>query len=198
MKKLLEYFTKNVYVQTKDIIKASLQTRDLIKLQDKNIIHKIKPGLYRLSEFIVSDGISSSLIDVCKAIPEAVICLLSSLEFYDLTTFNPADIYIALPHNKKPPEIIYPPVRIFYFRKRFYEPGIKTITTRYGKIKIYNKEKTICDMFRYRNKLGEDVALEGLKNYLATEERSIKKLREYAEICQVKTVILPYMKAIIA
>jgi len=65
-------------------------------------------------------------------------------------------------------------------------------------MKIYNKEKTICDMFRYRNKLGEDVALEGLKNYLTTGEKNIRKLREYGETCQVKTIMFPYMKAIVA
>jgi len=198
MNKLLEYFKQNVYAQTKDIIKASFQTRDLVKLQNEGHILKIKPGLYRLSQVIVSDGISSSFIDICKAIPEGVICLLSALEFYDLTTFNPADIYIAIPHEKKAPKIIYPPVRIFYFRKRFYEPGIETINTKYGDVKIYCREKTVCDMFRYRNKLGDDVALEGLKNYLTTEEASIRKLREFGEICQVKTVMYPYMKAMIA
>jgi len=123
---------------------------------------------------------------------------LSALEFYDLTTFNPPDVYIAIPHNRKAPKIIYPPVRIFYFRERFYKPGIEIINTKYGDVKIYNREKTVCDMFRYRNKLGEDVALEGLKNYLASEYASIRKLREYGDICQVKTLILPYMKAIIA
>jgi len=179
MKKLLKYFKKNVYVKTKDIIKASLQTRDLVKLQNEGIIHKIKPGLYRLSEVIASDGITSSFIDICKAIPDGVICLLSALEFYDLTTFNPPDVYIAIPHNRKAPKIIYPPVRIFYFRERFYKPGIEIINTKYGDVKIYNREKTVCDMFRYRNKLGEDVALEGLKNYLASEYASIRKLREY-------------------
>lgn len=198
MKKLLNYFKKHIYVYTKDIISHSFQTRDLVKLQNEGFIHKIKPGLYRLSEVIVSDGISSSFIDVCKAIPYGVICLLSALEFYDLTTFNPADIYIAIPHEKKAPKIIYPPVRFFYFRKRFYEASIETINTKYGDVKIYSKEKTICDMFRYRNKLGEDVAIEGLKNYLTSEGASIRKLREHAELCQTGKLIFPYMKAIVA
>jgi hypothetical protein len=64
-------------------------------------------------------------------------------------------------------------------------------------IKIYNKEKTICDMFRYRNKYGEDLALEGLKNYLSHKEANVNKLRKYAEICQVKTIMMPYLKALV-
>ena len=86
---------------------------------------------------------------------------------------------------------------MFYFRDRFYEPGIETIQTKYGDIKLYNREKTICDMFRYRNKLGEDLALEGLKNYLASQDADLYKLRQYAKICQVKTVVFPYLKALV-
>jgi hypothetical protein len=66
-----------------------------------------------------------------------------------------------------------------------------------GEIKIYNIEKTVCDMFRYRNKLGTDIALEGLKNYLKLKEANINKLSKYAEICQVKTVMMPYVRAIV-
>jgi len=93
--------------------------------------------------------------------------------------------------------VIYPPVNIFYFRDRFYEPGIETITTAYGTVKLYNREKTVCDLFRYRNKLGEDLALEGLKNYVSSPSANLHELRRYADICQVKTVMLPLLKALV-
>jgi hypothetical protein len=67
-----------------------------------------------------------------------------------------------------------------------------------GSFKIYNAEKTICDMFRYRNKLGEDIALEGLKNYLKRKDANINKLWEYAIKCRVKTIVQPYIKAMVA
>ena len=65
-------------------------------------------------------------------------------------------------------------------------------------MKVYGKEKTICDMFRYRNKLGEDLALEGLRNYLSRKGADIGKTVEYASICRVKTIMMPYLKALVA
>ena len=102
-----------------------------------------------------------------------------------------------LPHAAKAPGIEYPPVKVFYFRDRFYVPGIEQVQTPLGLIKIYNMEKTICDMFRYRKKLGEDLAIEGLKNYLKRKDANINRLREYAKICHVKTVLFPYLKAML-
>ena len=182
----------------KDLKASSIHTRDIAHLLQENIIEKVKPGLYRLSNLPQEDNISISFIDVCRAIPKGVICLLSALEFHDLTTFNPSEIYIAIPNSIKGVKIEYPPVRVYYFRDRFYDCGIETVVTSIGEVRIYNQEKTICDMFRYRHKLGEDVALEGLKNYLKRNHADIQKLTEYAERCQVKKVLLPYIKALIA
>ena len=193
------------YARMKELKKSSIYARDIAKLLDQGVIEKVKPGLYRLAkietikpEFNEPGKLpSASIIDVCHAMPEGVICLASALEFYGLTTFNPSEVNVAIPNSAKPPKILYPPVKIFYFRERFYKPGIEQIKTQAGIVKIYNREKTICDMFRYRKKIGEDIALEGLKNYLKLEDANINKLREYAEICQVKTVMMPYLKALV-
>jgi hypothetical protein len=91
----------------------------------------------------------------------------------------------------------YPPVKIYYFSDRFYKAGIETITRPQGLVRIYGMEKTICDMFRYRKKLGEDMALEALRKYLHRKNADIPKLEQFAEICAVKTVITPYLKALV-
>ena len=78
--------------------------------------------------------------------------------------------------RKKSKSLNYPPIKIFYFRERFYNPGIEMIKTKYGEIKIYNKEKTVCDMFRYRNKLGEELAMQALKNYLEQKRKVLQHL----------------------
>jgi len=192
----------------KELKKASFQTRDIAHLLQEGIIVKVKPGLYRLANFIdialpaitinaTGYTISVGIMDVCRAIPEGVICLASALELYGLTTFNPSEIYVAIPNASKKPKIEYPPVKIFYFRDRFYRTGIEKIMAGDVTVNIYNMEKTICDVFRYRNKIGEDIALEGLKNYMLRKDASINKLREYAEICRVKTIMMPYLKALI-
>jgi predicted transcriptional regulator of viral defense system len=209
MEKMIAYFRKHGgYALMKELKAASFQTRDIARLLKEGTIIKVKPGLYRLANLggvaiplprIKGSGstISQEMIDVCKAVPHGVICLASALAFYDLTTFNPSEIYVAVPNAAKAPKIDFPPLRVFYFRERFYKPGIERMEVPNCIIKIYNKEKTICDMFRYRSKYGEDLALEGLKTYLSRKEANVNKLRKYAEICQVRTVMMPYLKALV-
>ena len=209
MKNIITYLKKHGgYALMKELKAASFQTRDIARLLKDGTVIKVKPGLYRLANVggmvlplpkLKGSGstISQEIIDVCKALPDGVICLASALAFYDLTTFNPSEIYVAIPNAAKVPKIDFPPLRVFYFRERFYKPGIERIEVPNCTIKIYSKEKTICDMFRYRNKYGEDLALEGLKTYLSRKEANVNKLRKYAEICQVKTVMMPYLKALV-
>ena len=174
-----------------------MKTSELRALYDAGVLEKIKPGLYRSADPDYPDEVSLSFVDVAKAMPDGVICLISALSYHDLTTFNPSEVYVAIRNHAYAPKVIVPPVKVFYFRDRFYEPGIETISTIYGDVSIYNREKTVCDMFRYRNKLGEDLALEGLKNYVASADADLYQLRHYAHLCQVKTVLLPYLKALV-
>ena len=199
MKKIISYISKNGgFATMKELKEVNFHTRDIAKLVKENIIVKIKPGMYRISDYSFFKNVNVSLITVCRAEPLAVICLISAMDYYEMTDFNPSEIYYAIPHSRKSKSIIYPPVKTFYFRDRFYNPGIETIKTKYGDLKIYNKEKTVCDMFRYRNKFGEELAMQALKNYLGQKKKSIASLIKYAEICQVKTVITPILKGLMA
>ena len=210
LKEIITFFKgRGGYARMKELKAASFQTRDISRMVRENLIVKVKPGLYRLPNVgrivlpalkVKGSGstISQGIIDVCRAIPEGVICLASALEFYGLTTFNPSEIYVAIPNSGKMPKIDYPPVKVFYFRDRFYKLGIDTISAGSTIVKVYSKEKTICDMFRYRNKLGEDLALEGLRNYLTRKDADIAKIGEYASICRVKSILMPYIKALVA
>lgn len=181
----------------KDIKEASFSTVVVKDLEKDGIIDRIKPGLYRIANLEYPDEVSLGFVDAARAIPTGVICLISALSHYELTTFNPSKIFIAVGNQTYAPKIIYPPVEIFYFRHRFHKPGIEVIKTKYGDVKIYSREKTVCDMFRYRNKFGEDIALEGLKNYVGYKYANLEKLREFAEICRVKRVMMPYLKAMV-
>ena len=174
---------------------AGIHPRDITKAMDMNIIEKISSGLYKLIDYSWDEHLS--FLDVSKAKKTAVICLISALEYHQLSTVNPSVIFIAVPHNTDKFSMEYPPVKVYYFQDTFYELGIEQINTKTGTFRIYNAEKTICDMFRYRNKLGEDLALEGLRNYLKRKDADMAKLREYAIKCQVKTVLLPYLKAMV-
>jgi hypothetical protein len=92
--------------------------------------------------------------------------------------------------------MVHPPIRTYFFHERFYGWGITTIKRRYGEIRIYEREKTICDTFRYRSKLGEDLALEALRNYFNYGKPDVGKLIDFARQSQTKTVMTPYLRAL--
>lgn len=195
MDKLIKFFKRHQgYARMADMKAAGIHTREIASALSDGAIDKVKPGLYKLTEY--RWDARSTLVDVCLANRAAVICLSSALEFHSLTTLNPSEITVAVPHNTDRFTLRYPPIRVFYFPDTFYSPGIEKINAKSGTIRIYNREKTLCDMFRYRNTLGLDLALEALRTYLKLKDANIKTLGEYAALCHVKTVMIPYMKAI--
>lgn len=187
---------KGGYATMKELKKAGIHTRKIKEALQNEFIIKIKPGLYKL-EYYQRDEYES-FIDIHMANERAIICLSSALAYHELTTFNPSKITVAVPNNTDKFELEYPPVDVFFYREKIYEAGIETVRRSYGKFKVYNKPKTVCDMFHYRNKMGEDLAFEGLRNYLNLSEANLNELQRYMKICRVKTVMKPYLKALVS
>jgi predicted transcriptional regulator of viral defense system len=184
------------YATMNEFKKAGIHTRKVREAVEKDILIKIKPGLYKLRDF-QRDGYEG-FIDVHTANDSAIICLGSALAYHELTTFNPSKIDVAVPNNTDKFELNYPPINVYYYRENMYKAGVVVVKRSYGSFKVYNKPKTVCDMFRYRNKLGEDLALEGLQNYLNHSDSNLNEVSKYMKICRVKTVMEPYVKAMIA
>ena len=183
------------FARTNDILAAGIHRRDIKKIKDEGWIIRVKRGLYRLSEIpLVSN---QGYIDLARAVPEGVICLLSALSYYELTTFNPSVISMAICRGRRRPKIEYPPVEFYYFSKKQFKAGVNEIKIKAHKISIYCPEKTICDCFRYRSKLGLDIAKEGLSEYLKRKGRNLESLFEYAEICRVKKLMEIWVNAMI-
>lgn len=199
MKNVIDFFvTQNGYARMKELKAAGFHTRRIKKALDAGVLIKVKPGLYRLTSYHLSGKHPMEFIDVQKSLPNGVICLLSAAEHHQLSTINPTKIHVALHNKDKQTKIFSPPVEVFFFRDRMFEMGIETVQTPAGSFKVYNVEKTICDLFRYRTKLGEDLALECLKSYLKNPDFDIQKLWNYSIVCRIKTIIQPYIKAMVA
>ncbi|HEY5534721.1 MAG TPA: Abortive infection protein AbiEi [Ignavibacteria bacterium] len=192
----IEIFKQNKgYAQMLELKKKGVHTRTIAKAVQNGFIEKIKPGIYKLVDYPWDEH--ASFADVCRANRKAVICLLSAASYYELTTFNPPEIYVAVPNNTSKFKLEYPPIKVYYFVKNYYEPGIEKLYTKSGNVSIYNKEKTICDLFRYINKIGEDVTLESLKTYMHNKKKNIAKLFRYAEICGVKNKVELIVKGVL-
>ena len=185
----------NDFARTKDILAAGVHTRNIKRAREKGQVIQVKRGLYRLAEIPLISN--QGFIDLARAVPEGVICLLSALAYYELTTFNPSVIAMAICRGSRKPKINYPPVEFYHFSKKQFGAGVNKIKIKSHEIRIYDPEKTICDCFRYRNKLGLDIAKEGLSEYLKRKDRSLEKLLEYAEICRIKPLLQTWLNAMI-
>ena len=195
-KNIIEIFkSHNGYARSKDIVANGIHSRQIKNMVEEGNIVKVKNGLYKLANTPTTSN--QSFLDVARAIPEGVVCLLSALSYYDLTTFNPSIISIAIYRKSWRPKLSYPPVEFYYFSQKQFQAGINEIKIKGYPVRIYCPEKTICDCFRYRNKLGIDISKEGLSEYLKKKNRNLEKLLKYAEICRIKPLIQTWLKAMV-
>ncbi len=157
---------------------------------------KEERGLYRVADMDIPGH--ADLIFVSQKLPKAVICLISALAYYELTTQIPHSVYIALPwKGRYRPKIEYPPIEIVWLGAKGYEAGIEYAEMDGFSVPIYSREKTIADCFKFRNKIGKDVAVEALKFYLASREKNLNSLIEFSRINRVEQVMKPYLDALI-
>ena len=152
-------------------------------------------GLYRLAE--AEPGTNTDLVQVALRMPKGVICLISALSFHNLTTQIPHQVYVALPIDAEKPRLEYPPLKIFWLTRKVYLAGIENHELDGIPVRIYGIEKTIADCFKFRNKIGSDVALEALRDYRRREVFNIETLLHYARIDRMERIIKPYLEAIV-
>ena len=166
----------------------------LTRMMAKGLLERVGRGMYRLPENQGSQH--ESLIAVAIRAPQAVFCLLSALQFHELTTQLPRQVWIAMPRGSHTPKIDYPPVRMVQFAGSAYSEGIELFERDQVNLRVYGVAKTVADCFKYRNKIGLDVALEALKDARAQGKASIDDIWRYAKICRVTNVMRPYLEAI--
>ncbi len=152
-------------------------------------------GIYRLKDL---EPLSNpDLVQVSVLIPKSVICLISALYFYNLTTQIPHRVYIALKQNVKAPKIKYPPIKVFHFSDKSFIAGIEDHVVDGIKISIYSREKTIADCFKFRKQIETSIALEALKDYMNQPNPDIQSIIKYAKINRVENVIRPYLETLV-
>jgi predicted transcriptional regulator of viral defense system len=166
----------------------------LYTLRDQGYLETISRGLYQLKD---SPPLSQpDLVTVSLIVSKGIICLLSALDYHQLTTQIPRQIHLALPKDSRSPRLSYPPIRVYRFGKNAYLAGIEEKIIDGVTVRIYNPEKTLVDCFKFRNTLGMDIVLEALRMYQVPHRiKDYQTLLEYAKICRVESVIRPYLEA---
>ncbi len=151
-------------------------------------------GLYRLTD---AEPLSNpDLVQVSLLIPRGVICLISALYFHDLTTQIPRQVYIALRQSTTTPTIEYPPIRAFHFSEQSFAAGVQNHIIDGINVKIYGKEKTVADCFKFRKQIGVNIAVEALKDYMQQPGPDTRSLMQYARINRVQNVMRPYVETL--
>ncbi len=189
------FLEKGGLLRTRDAIRAGIHPRTLYEMRDSGMLERLARGLYRLSGLPPLGN--PDLVSVSVKVPNGVICLISALAFHDITTQIPHEVYLALKRGAEPPRLDHPPLRIFWFTGRAFTEGMEIHQLDNVPVRVYSPEKTVADCFKYRNKLGLDVAIEALKLYRERKRLKVTELMKFAGVCRVEKVIRPYLESLL-
>ena len=194
MKRLRKLFADHTFVSVKDVRSQGIATKFLTTLLRSGEIQRISRGIYSLSKASFSEYTDYEI--VAATVPRGVICLLSALRFHDLTDENPHVISMAVEQGMWHSRISYPPIQFFSASPKIFAQGIEEHLCGEKKIRVYSVEKTIADCFKYRNRIGLDVAIAALRAASSRDSLDHNKLWRFAKICRVSKIMQPYMEAI--
>lgn len=197
-KEIIKLFVKNKgYLTSTDLQGYRIHTSVIREMVERGRINRIKRGLYRLppEELSQDETFTHDYFDAAISVPAGVFCLNTALYYYGLTTYNPTVFDMAIPPTIRNAKTLTTTIRFYRFQEPYYSNHIGTIKTSLFPIKIYGRERTVCDAIRMRHLIGEDIAMEGLNTYIKQSKKDIKKLFEMAKFCKVRHIVEPAVKA---
>jgi len=192
--RVLELLQRQGMLRASDLDAIGVPRVMLTRLSASGQMERVGRGLYRLPGAAASEH--ESLATVAVKVPQAVFCLLTALQFHELTTQLPREVWIAMPRGSHMPRIDYPPLRMVQMTSRAYTAGIEEHERDGVTLRVYNAAKTVADCFKYRSRIGLDVVLEALKDAWATRKASADDLWHYAKVCRVANVMRPYLETV--
>jgi predicted transcriptional regulator of viral defense system len=194
-KRILELAHESGIVSTVEVRSQGIHHEYLRQLCKEGKLVLVGRGLYSLPDADVT--VHHGLAQARKAIPKGVICLLSALRFHEIGTQAPHEVWVAIDRRAARPRAKSPRMRIVRFSGKSLTEGIDEHNVEGVLVRIYNPAKTVADCFKYRNKIGLDVALEALREAIRARRCTTDELWRYAKICRVTEIMRPYMEAII-
>jgi predicted transcriptional regulator of viral defense system len=192
--RLWRLFAKQDVLRSRDLESQGITRAVLARYVEAGLLTRVGRGLYTRADHSPSEN--HTLAQVAKRVPDAVFCLLTALRFHGLTTQSPREVWIALPASARKPRLDYPKLRIARFSGAALTTGIEIQRAEGVAIRVYSPAKTVADCFKYRNKLGIDVAVEALRDFTRRHRGEASELARYARVCRVARVIQPYLDAI--
>lgn len=192
---ILTLIRKKGVLRPRDLDPLGIPREYLRRLYDSGKLRRAGRGLYILAD---AEGTEhQTLTEACKRVPHGVVCLLSALRYHDLTTQAPFEVWMAIEEKARHPKVDRPAIRFVRFSGPAFTEGVADRRIGGASIKVYSPAKTVADCFKYRNKIGLDVALEALRDCYQSRKCTVNELLKYGEICRVANVMKPYLEAII-
>jgi predicted transcriptional regulator of viral defense system len=192
--RIMHYVSQHGIVRPRDIEAIGLPREYLLRLHRQGKVVRSGRGLYSLPDAAITER--HSYAEVARRVPGSVFCLLSARAFHEITTQSPASIWIALPNGARRPAISAPSLRAVRLSGLSLTEGIENHKVEGVPIRVYSVAKTVADCFKFRNKVGLDVAIEALKDALREKKATVNEIYRYAKVCRVSNVIRPYMQAL--
>jgi predicted transcriptional regulator of viral defense system len=190
---ILELAGKKGILGAGDVEAEGISRNYLYLMHRESLLERIAVGLYTLPEAPVTEH--SVLTEAAKRLPRAVVCLVSALSFHGVTTQIPREIWLTVPRGSWRPKIDYPPHKLTYVSEPAYSFGIEEHVISGVTVKIYSPAKTVSDCFKFRSKVGIDVAIEALREVWRSRKATMDQLMEAAAIDRVSRIMRPYLEA---
>jgi predicted transcriptional regulator of viral defense system len=190
----IEMIRRMGIVRPSDLETRGIPRARLYSLVQEGLVERRGRGIYVARDHALTAD--HALAQVAKRVPNGVLCLLTALRFHGLTTQSPAEVWIALPEKARKPRLDYPRLRIVRFSGKALTEGVETHPVEGVNVRLYSAAKTVADCFKFRNKIGIDVAVEALKDFSRTHRGGANELARFARICRITRVIQPYLDAI--
>ena len=191
---ILDLAAERSLIRPRDLTERGLPTVALTRLVRQGRLQRVGRGLYALPDRPVSEH--NTLAEVARKHPQAIVCLLSALRFHDLTTQSPFEVWLAIPNKARAPKMDYPPLRIVRFSGEALTVGVEDHVIDGVPVRVTSVARTVADCFKFRNKIGLDVALEALQEAWRAKRVSMDELWQYAKLCRVTNVMRPYMESL--
>ncbi|MEI6171726.1 MAG: type IV toxin-antitoxin system AbiEi family antitoxin domain-containing protein [bacterium] len=192
----LDIVARRGLVRARDVEARGLHTQVLTRLVREGRLERASRGWYRLPLSSYQMTEHHGLVLAATAAPKGVVCLISALQFHEIGTQLPRQVWMTLPRGARTPTIEYPPMRVVHVSGEAFTAGVEEHTLEGQKVRIYDVAKTVVDCFKFRNTIGMDVALEALNEGWRERKFKISDVAEYAGICRVWNVLRPYLEAI--
>jgi predicted transcriptional regulator of viral defense system len=194
IQQLMELAREMGVIRAKEAQEKGIHPEYLKRLEQQGLLVRSARGIYTFMNANITE--SHTLVEATKRVPHGVICLLSALSFHELTTQAPFEVWLAIPPKVRNPKEDLLPLRIVHMSGKALECGIEEHNIEGVRVSVYSPSKTIVDCFKFRHKIGLDVALEALRECLRERRCRVDEIWHYAKICRMQNVMRPYLESV--